>query len=36
MTSMSVHGALPAGDQDEQYPLIACTGHPKDRRLDLK
>ncbi|MCY0940444.1 hypothetical protein [Streptomyces antarcticus] len=36
MTSMSVHGALPAGDQDEQYPLIACNGHPKDRRLDLK
>ncbi|MFF5779462.1 DUF4277 domain-containing protein [Streptomyces virginiae] len=36
MTSMSVHGARPAGDQDEQYPLIACNGHPKDRRLDLK
>ncbi|MFE5595153.1 IS1634 family transposase [Streptomyces sp. NPDC056549] len=36
MTSMSVHGAFPAGDQDEQYPLIACNGHPKDRRLDLK
>ncbi|OEJ54565.1 IS1634 family transposase [Streptomyces agglomeratus] len=36
MTSMSVHGAFPAQDQDEQYPLIACNGHPKDRRLDLK
>ncbi|MFG2488988.1 DUF4277 domain-containing protein [Streptomyces virginiae] len=36
MTSMSVHGALPAGDQDEQNPLIARNGHPKDRRLDLK
>ncbi|MET9885427.1 IS1634 family transposase [Streptomyces sp. NPDC006430] len=36
MTSMSVHGAFPAGDQDEQYPLIGCNGHPKDRRVDLK
>lgn len=36
MTSMSVHGAFPADDQDERYPLIACNGHPKDRRLDLK
>ncbi|CAM5469736.1 hypothetical protein SAVIM40S_07182 [Streptomyces avidinii] len=36
MTSMSVHGAFPAGGQDERYPLIGCNGHPKDRRLDLK
>lgn len=36
MTSMSVHGAFPAGDQDEHCPLIACNGHPRDRRLDLK
>ncbi|MFE6105258.1 IS1634 family transposase [Streptomyces laurentii] len=36
MTSMSVHGAFPAQDQDERYPLIACNGHPKDRRVDLK
>ncbi|MFI1865327.1 IS1634 family transposase [Streptomyces jumonjinensis] len=35
MTSMSVHGAFPAGDQDEQYPVIGY-GHPKDRRVDLK
>ncbi|MFE3496667.1 DUF4277 domain-containing protein [Streptomyces sp. NPDC059175] len=35
MTSMSVHGAYPVGDQDEQYPVIGY-GHPKDRRVDLK
>ncbi|MGW9031153.1 IS1634 family transposase [Streptomyces sp. NPDC055722] len=35
MTSMSVHGAYPEQDQDEQYPLIGY-GHPKDRRFDLK
>jgi transposase len=35
MTSMSVHGAFPAGDQDEQYPVIGY-GRPKDRRVDLK
>ncbi|WP_413797811.1 IS1634 family transposase [Streptomyces iranensis] len=35
MTSMSVHGAYPADDQDEQYPVISY-GHPKDRRVDLK
>ncbi|MET7544141.1 IS1634 family transposase, partial [Streptomyces sp. NPDC005507] len=35
MTSMSVHGAYPAEDQDEQYPVIGY-GHPKDRRVDLK
>ncbi|MEU6347696.1 IS1634 family transposase, partial [Streptomyces sp. NPDC046977] len=27
---------FPAQEQDERYPLIACNGHPKDRRLDLK
>lgn len=26
----------PRRGPDEQYPLIACNGHPKDRRLDLK
>lgn len=35
MTSMSVHGAYPVEDQDEQYPVISY-GHPKDRRVDLK
>jgi hypothetical protein len=35
MTSMSVHGAFPAEDQDEQYPVIGY-GRPKDRRVDLK
>nr|WP_245738430.1 IS1634 family transposase [Streptomyces sparsogenes] len=35
MTSMSVHGAYPSEDQDEQYPVISY-GHPKDRRVDLK
>ncbi|MDH6221598.1 transposase [Streptomyces pseudovenezuelae] len=35
MTSMSVHGAFPAGDQDEQYPVIGY-GRPGDRRVDLK
>lgn len=35
MTSMSVHGAYPPEDQDEQYPVISY-GHPKDRRVDLK
>lgn len=35
MTSMSVHGAYPVEDQDEQYPVIKH-GHPKDRRVDLK
>ncbi|WP_277041161.1 IS1634 family transposase [Actinacidiphila oryziradicis] len=35
MTSMSVHGAYPQEDQDEQYPVIKY-GHPKDRRVDLK
>jgi transposase len=35
MTSMSVHGAFPDGDRDEQYPVIGY-GHPKDRRVDLK
>ncbi|GLV80302.1 IS1634 family transposase [Streptomyces hygroscopicus] len=35
MTSMSVHGAYPIEDQDEQYPVIGY-GHPKDRRVDLK
>ena len=32
---MSVHGAFPGEDQDEQYPVISY-GHPKDRRVDLK
>ncbi|WP_229865074.1 IS1634 family transposase [Streptomyces naganishii] len=35
MTSMSVHGAYPEQDQDEQYPLIGY-GRPKDRRFELK
>ncbi|MEU7061689.1 IS1634 family transposase [Streptomyces sp. NPDC046197] len=35
MTSMSVHGAYPDDEQDEQYPVIGY-GHPKDRRVDLK
>ncbi|MET7719032.1 hypothetical protein ABZS89_43170, partial [Streptomyces sp. NPDC005407] len=33
--SLSVHGAYPADDQDERYPVIGY-GHPKDRRVDLK
>ncbi|MDT0347801.1 IS1634 family transposase, partial [Streptomyces litchfieldiae] len=35
MTSMSVHGAYPVEDQDEDYPMVRY-GHPKDRRVDLK
>jgi transposase len=35
MTSMSVYGAYPEEDQDEQFPVIRY-GHPKDRRVDLK
>ena len=35
MTSMSVHGAYPADDQDEAFPQVKY-GHPKDRRVDLK
>jgi transposase len=35
MTSMSVHGAYPEEDQDEEFPLVKY-GHPKDRRVDLK
>jgi transposase len=35
MTSMSLYGAYPADDQDEEYPRIKH-GHPKDRRYDLK
>jgi len=35
MTSMSVHGAYPAADQDPDFPLVKH-GHPKDRRFDLK
>ncbi|MFS4098033.1 IS1634 family transposase [Streptomyces sp. AF1A] len=35
MTSMSLYGAYPADDQDEDYPRIKH-GHPKDRRYDLK
>lgn len=35
MTSMSLHGAYPADDQDEESPRIKH-GHPKDRRYDLK
>jgi transposase len=35
MTSMSLHGAYPADDQDEDYPQVKH-GHPKDRRYDLK
>lgn len=35
MTSMSLHGAYPADDQDEEYPQVKH-GHPKDRRYDLK
>ncbi|MDX3531476.1 IS1634 family transposase [Streptomyces sp. ID05-39B] len=35
MTSMSLYGAYPAEDQDEEYPRIKH-GHPKDRRYDLK
>src|SRR5919206_84233 len=33
--SMSLHGAYPADDQDEDYPR-SKHGHPKDRRYDLK
>ncbi|MET7719145.1 IS1634 family transposase, partial [Streptomyces sp. NPDC005407] len=33
--SMSLYGAYPAEDQDEEYPRIKH-GHPKDRRYDLK
>ncbi|MBL3668039.1 hypothetical protein JL475_18995 [Streptomyces sp. M2CJ-2] len=32
---MSVHGAFPAEDQDEQYPVVSY-GRPEDRRVDLK
>ena len=32
---MSLHGAYPADDQDEDYPR-SKHGHPKDRRYDLK
>ncbi|WP_260475225.1 DUF4277 domain-containing protein [Streptomyces sp. WAC 06725] len=35
MTSMSVHGAFPAGGRGEDFPVIGY-GHPKDRRFDLK
>ncbi|MFI5820222.1 IS1634 family transposase [Streptomyces rishiriensis] len=35
MTSMSLYGAYPADEQDEEYPRIKH-GHPKDRRYDLK
>lgn len=35
MTTMSVHGAYPTEEQDEQYPVIGY-GHPKDRRVELK
>jgi len=35
LTSMSLHGAYPADDQDEDYPQVKH-GHPKDRRYDLK
>jgi transposase len=35
MTSMSLQGAYPADDQDEEFPRIKH-GHPKDRRYDLK
>ncbi|MFD3943225.1 hypothetical protein [Streptomyces sp. NPDC058579] len=35
MTTMSLYGAYPADDQDEEYPRIRH-GHPKDRRYDLK
>ncbi|MFE7330618.1 IS1634 family transposase [Streptomyces sp. NPDC057565] len=35
MTSMSLYGAYPAEDQDEEHPRIKH-GHPKDRRYDLK
>ncbi|MFF3609186.1 hypothetical protein [Streptomyces sp. NPDC002463] len=35
MTPMSLYGAYPADDQDEEYPRIKH-GHPKDRRYDLK
>ncbi|MFD6968743.1 DUF4277 domain-containing protein [Streptomyces sp. NPDC059949] len=35
MPSMSLHGAYPADDQDEDYPQVKH-GHPKDRRYDLK
>ncbi|WP_364709156.1 DUF4277 domain-containing protein [Streptomyces ossamyceticus] len=35
MTSMSLGGAYPVDDQDEDYPRIK-RGHPKDRRYDLK
>ncbi|MFD5513346.1 DUF4277 domain-containing protein [Streptomyces sp. NPDC127051] len=36
MAGMSAQGAFPAAGQDERYPLIACSGHPEDRRVDLK
>ncbi|MGW5779153.1 hypothetical protein [Streptomyces sp. NPDC003863] len=32
---MSLYGAYPADDQDEEYPRIKH-GHPKDRRHDLR
>lgn len=35
MTSMSLGGAYPVDDQDEDYPRIK-RGHTKDRRYDLK
>jgi transposase len=35
MASMSLYGAYPADDQDEEYPRIKH-GHPKDRCYDLK
>jgi transposase len=35
MTSMSLYGAYPAEEQDEEFPRIKH-GHPKDRRYDLK
>ena len=35
MTSMSMHGAYPAEEQDPAFPLVKY-GHPKDRRFDLK
>jgi transposase len=35
MTSISLHGAYPEKDQDEEFPQVKY-GHPKDRRVDLK
>ncbi|WP_246144926.1 IS1634 family transposase [Actinacidiphila oryziradicis] len=35
MTSMSVYGAYPVEEQDQEYPVIGY-GHPMDRRVDLK